>query len=32
MFWTILGIAIPASMCVYCAALVVKNVGKLFGK
>lgn len=32
MFWTIMGIVVPAGICVYCAAMVIKNVAKLFGK
>lgn len=32
MFWTILGIVVPACLMVYFGALLVKNVMKLFGK
>lgn len=32
MFWTILGIVLPITMAIYCGALAVKNIAKLFGR
>ena len=32
MFWTILGIIVPAGLCMYFMAVMIRNIGKLFNK